>query len=227
MIYDAAALDYDGTLATDGIVPPHVVDGLSVRARAGIKLVLVSGRERDDLEKVFDAFELFEQMVLENGALLFHPRSAQEEVIAKPPPAALLRALHERGVSPLSCGRVVVATSRAHEASVRAAIEALELELATIFNKGSLMVLPRSVNKASGLLAALRRMRIGRQQVVGIGDAENDVPMLAACALGVAVANAVDSLKRDAAFVTNAARGDGVLEAMSRFFPVGMGLAAQ
>ena len=40
MRYTAIALDYDGTIAHDGIVPPHVLDGLRRLKKSGRKLLL-------------------------------------------------------------------------------------------------------------------------------------------------------------------------------------------
>jgi hydroxymethylpyrimidine pyrophosphatase-like HAD family hydrolase len=224
--YEALALDYDGTLATDGAVPPHVVDELARYKAGGGRLFLVTGRERADLEQVFSAFELFERLVLENGALLFEPRTHAEVELAKPPAPALVLALQNHGVSPLSQGKVIVATFRHHAAAVMEVIATMDLELQVIFNKDALMILPTGVDKASGLEAALTQTHMSPKKVVGIGDGENDHSLLAACGLGVAVANAVESLKHEAAFVTRAARGDGVLEAMDRIFASGMHLAA-
>jgi len=48
--------------------------------------------------------------------------------------------------------------------------------------------------------------------VVGIGDAENDEAFLAICGLGVAVANALNSLKARADQVTRGENGTGVRE---------------
>ena len=57
--------------------------------------------------------------------------------------------------SPLSVGRVIVATWEPNEGKVLDAIRELGLELQIIFNKGAVMVLPAGVNKESGLRAAL------------------------------------------------------------------------
>ena len=86
------------------------------------------------------------------------------------------------------------------------------LELQVIFNKGAVMILPAGVNKASGLAAALGRMRLSPHNAVAIGDAENDHALLSLCECGVAVANALATLKDEAAFVTSGARGAGVIE---------------
>src|SRR6185312_12950372 len=45
-----------------------------------------------------------------------------------------------------------------------------------------------------------------------VGDAENDHALLALCECGVAVANALPTLKEAADFVTTGARGAGVTE---------------
>ena len=47
---------------------------------------------------------------------------------------------------------------------------------------------------------------------MGIGDAENDWPLLEHCGLGVAVENALDSLKVQADRVMTRPRGAGVQE---------------
>lgn len=58
----------------------------------------------------------------------------------------------------------------------------------------------------------LRVSGLSRHEAVAIGDAENDHSLLEYCECGVAVANAVPSLKKIAAFVTRGANGDGVAE---------------
>jgi hypothetical protein len=73
------------------------------------------------------------------------------------------------------------------------------------------MVLPGNVNKASGLKAALTELRLSPHNVVGIGDAENDQIFLNSCGCGVAVRNALDSVKANADFVV-ADHGAGVVE---------------
>jgi len=88
----------------------------------------------------------------------------------------------------------------------------LGLDLQVILNKGAVMVLPASVNKATGLRAALDELGLSPQAVVGIGDAENDEAFLAMSGCGVAVANALDSVKAQADHVTSGEDGAGVRE---------------
>ena len=211
MRYLALATDYDGTLAHDGRVTDSTLAALERLRKSGRRLVLVTGRERDDLQKTFSRLDLFDHVVAENGALLYKPDTKEEKVLGAAPPAAFLETLRGRGV-PLSVGRVIAATWEPHQAVVLDAIRQLGLELHVVFNKGAVMVLPPQVNKATGLAAALAELNLSPHNVVGVGDAENDHAFLAACECAVAVANALPALKERADFVTRGDHGAGVEE---------------
>lgn len=212
MRYRALACDYDGTLATEGRVPSPVIDALRELRRSGRQLLLVTGRTQDDLLARFPAADLFARIVLENGAVVFHPETGAVDVLASPPPEAFVRRLKERGVAPLSTGRVVVATREPHGRAAAEAIRELGLDLHLEFNKGSVMALPSGLTKATGLDAALREILVPAPQVVGVGDAENDRPFLERCGLAVAVANALPAIREMADRVTRSPEGAGVVE---------------
>src|SRR5689334_25014622 len=84
MRYTAIALDYDGTIAHDGVVPPHVLDGLARLKASGRKLVLVTGRELDELLGIFPGITLFDRVVAENGALLYRPATGERKDLGEP-----------------------------------------------------------------------------------------------------------------------------------------------
>ena len=211
MRYFALASDYDGTLAEYGVVAPSTIAALQRLKKTGRRLLLVTGREIPDLKTTFAEYGLFDLIVAENGALLFDPAANAESVLADPPPEAFVQRLKRQSV-PLSAGRVIVSTFNNYKNEVLAAIQELGLELHVIFNKGSLMVLPSGVNKATGLAAALKKLGLSAHNVVGVGDAENDHAFLAACERGVAVANALPSLQETADWVTRSEAGKGVEE---------------
>lgn len=216
MHYVALATDYDGTLAHDGIVDDATIAALERLRAGGRKLTLVTGRKLDDLLAVMPRIELFDRVVAENGALLYRPDARAERCLAASPPPRFVERLREQGVAPLSVGRLIVATSEPNEAIVLATIRELGLELQIIFNKGAVMVLPAGVDKESGLRAALEDLDIAPLNCVGVGDAENDIAFLNLCGMPVAVANALDSVKANAALVTQGARGAGVAELIDR-----------
>lgn len=211
MRYLALACDYDGTLASGGKVSGDTLAALERLTASGRKLIMVTGREVDDLSSVFTRCDLFGRIVAENGALLYDPWSGEKRRLADPPPAQFIARLRERKV-PLSVGATIVSTSDPHEKVVRETIHELGLDLEIIFNKGAVMVLPNGTNKASGLTAALRELNLSAHSVVGIGDAENDHAFLDMCGCSVAVANALPLLQEIADFVTAGADGAGCIE---------------
>jgi HAD superfamily hydrolase (TIGR01484 family) len=208
----ALATDYDGTLATDGAVDRETVAALRRLAATGRKLILVTGRQLNDLLRVFPDAGLFDAVVAENGAVLHRPASAETRVLAPPPPAHFVETLRRRRVEPLWRGQVVVATVQPNDTAVEDVIRELGLDLQVILNKGSVMVLPASVDKATGLRAALAELAVAPERVVAIGDAENDQAFLATSGRGVAVANALDTLKAGATHVTRGEAAAGVRE---------------
>ncbi|HEX5047071.1 MAG TPA: HAD-IIB family hydrolase, partial [Gammaproteobacteria bacterium] len=210
--YHLLATDYDGTLAHGGAVSERTLDALKRLLGSGRKLVMVTGRELPDLKRVFSHLDLFELVVAENGALLHRPATKATERLAAPPPPEFVAQLRERGVGPMSVGEVVVATWEPHSQAVLDAIRDLGLELQVIFNKGAVMVLPTGVNKASGLAAALRELKMSPHNVVGVGDAENDHSFMKLCEVAVAVENALPAVKDTADLITEGDHGNGVTE---------------
>lgn len=213
MQYRALACDYDGTLATKGRVPGPVVESLNDFRRSGRDLILVTGRKQDDLLAVFPAApRMFSRLVLENGAVVVDPDTGEVDELASRPSEEFVRRLRSRGVSPLDVGRVIVASREPHAGPIRAAIRELGLDLHLVFNRESIMVLPASVTKATGLDAALRQLNLPWGDVVGVGDAENDQDFLQRCGRSVAVANALPGLKSIVDVVTREPEGAGVIE---------------
>jgi hydroxymethylpyrimidine pyrophosphatase-like HAD family hydrolase len=206
----ALASDYDGTLATHGEVGEATLRALQRLKASGRKLLMVTGRELLDLKRVFAHLGLFDAVVAENGALLYRPDLGEERLLAAPAPPELIAALKRRGVGPLAVGRSIVAAPSEQAAEVEAVIAELGLGWRTILNKDSVMCLPPGVDKASGLTAALAEMDLAPAEVLGVGDAENDLHFLAICGLAAAVANALPQVKAAADIVTEGEDGAGV-----------------
>lgn len=217
MLLVAFATDYDGTLARDGRVDRTALDSLNRVKAAGKKLLLITGRELPSIKEALPEIELFDLVVAENGALLYFPALREERPIAPAPPPEFVKALQDKGVSPLSIGKSIVATWTPHETQVIQTIREMALDWQVIFNKGAVMCLPPGVNKASGLKAALDELKLSPLNTIGIGDAENDQAFLALCGCSVAVSNALDPVKKSADIVTHADHGEGVAEIIDRW----------
>ena len=216
MRYHVVATDYDGTLAKDERVAPDVLEALKRVKASGRKLILVTGRELKDLQRVFPEHTLFDLIVAENGALLYRPSTLEERLLGERPPYAFIQQLKAQNVQPLSIGRVIVATWEPNQAKVLEAIKLAGLEYQVIFNKGAVMVLPPGINKAKGLHEGLKELGVSEHNTVAIGDAENDNAMLQIAECAVAVANALPQVKSIADYTTNLRQGDGVTELIDR-----------
>ena len=212
MKWRALACDYDGTLAHDGVVTASTAAAVERFRETGRHLFMVTGRELPQLKQVCPILDRFEWVVAENGALLHRPADDTTELLCEPASHALVESLRKFQLNWLSVGQAVIATVEPNEILVLEEIKRLGLELQVIFNKGSVMVLPTGVNKATGLKALVQKAGVSADEVIGVGDAENDHAFLECCGVGVAVANALPMLKERADFVTKGARGDGVAE---------------
>lgn len=80
-----------------------------------------------------------------------------------------------------------------------------------------LEIIPASINKGQGLLQICKLLDIPREQTVAFGDAENDIPMLRAAGLGVAMENATPATKAAAHRITLSNNRDGIAAIVEMF----------
>ena len=75
-----------------------------------------------------------------------------------------------------------------------------------------------STTKGSGLAVLCKRLGITLEEVIAIGDHENDLSMIEAAGLGVCMANGEEVVKRAAGYVTeNDCENSGVAEVLEKF----------
>lgn len=72
-------------------------------------------------------------------------------------------------------------------------------------------------SKANGVAVLARRLGITLEDVLAVGDGENDLPLLEAAGMGVAMGNAAPYVKARADAVVRGHDEDGVAEAIERF----------
>jgi len=204
MKFRVLALDYDGTIAQNGVLDPSVKTAIIEARASGIVVVLVTGRILADLKRIVGDLSFFDAVVAENGAVLSF-LSGHSRLIGQPPPAAFVEELRRRQIEFMT-GQCVVEFDANCAPQVLAVVRQLELPLLLLFNRGRLMVLPQGVSKGIGLRTALATLRLSVHNAIGIGDAENDHDLLSTCELGVAVAWGSQALKDQADEVLD---GDG------------------
>ena len=95
-----------------------------------------------------------------------------------------------------------------------------ELEPSLCFNELELEVTeisPRECNKRAGIQAVLDALDPNHGTVYGIGDASNDISLMNAVDVGIAMGNAPDYLKKRADYITDSVGNDGVVKALEHF----------
>ena len=204
MKFGVLALDYDGTIARDGVLDPDVKAAIMEARARGIVVVIVTGRILSELRQAAGDLEFVDAVVAENGAVLAFP-NGQSRLIGHLPPQVFLDELRRRGIE-FKTGQCIVEADAASAPQILAVIRELELPLALLFNRSRLMVLPQAISKGTGLREALNALRLSVHNAIAIGDAENDHDLLAECEIAVAVSWGSAALQKEANEIV---RGDG------------------
>ena len=95
-----------------------------------------------------------------------------------------------------------------------------ELEPLLCFNELELDVTeisPRECTKREGIQSVLDALDPNHGTVYGIGDASNDITLMNAVDVGIAMGNAPDYLKKRADYITDSVGNDGVVKALEHF----------
>jgi Cof subfamily protein (haloacid dehalogenase superfamily) len=78
-------------------------------------------------------------------------------------------------------------------------------------------IAPLGINKKSGIIDYADGYGISHDEIMAIGDEENDIPMIQFAGLGIAMGNAPDIVKQAAKFVTSSNEEDGVAKAINKY----------
>jgi hydroxymethylpyrimidine pyrophosphatase-like HAD family hydrolase len=210
------AFDFDGTLAEQGAVPLPLQVALERLRTAGYALFLVTGRQSESVA-LGALGAVFTGIVWENGAVLYH--SATEEVylpfgVVDP---RLVEALEAAGI-PLDRGLASVSTWAPHAAAVWRVLNEWRSDVVVAHNKGAVMILPAGATKRTGLERLLGMCGFSPRNLASFGDGENYLSLLELGEFGVAVADAVPSLKVAADLVTTQPGPAGVLEVLEAYW---------
>lgn len=87
----------------------------------------------------------------------------------------------------------------------------------TSAGKNSIEIMKDGVNKCSGVKELAAMHGIDMKNVMTLGDYNNDMPMIRAAGLGVAMGNALEEVKACADYVTDTNENDGVAKAIEKF----------
>ena len=86
-----------------------------------------------------------------------------------------------------------------------------------VFHYGNLEVYNRRADKGTAVQKAAEELGIRKDQILGMGDSINDLPLFEGCGIRIAMANAQEYLKEKADYITRSHTENGVAFALKQF----------
>ena len=246
MNYRLIALDLDGTLLnTRKEMPAEAVQAIRTACAAGRLVVFDTGRAVHDIRQRM-AFglhplpaeqvrrilalartkDIMPQLVLPDADVIQASHMAQLEHFNM----GVYRPMYEKAMTLVpdiyafaaACREPVLKLNLYHadvpeRVRTREQLETPDLEL--VYSEiSSLECSARGVSKGSGLERLCRLLEIPVSQCIAVGDADNDIPMLRAAGLGVAMGNAPGHVKSAADRIVADLDHGGCAEAIGLLF---------
>ena len=234
-------VDVDGCL-TPGEGQPwnfeafRFIAELNRRAREDptlLAVTLCTGRQEPYVEVLMQAIDAHMPGIYENGGGLYFPRTyrfAENPLITPETKKALAevkealrRKIVERGLGYFQPGKEVSLTLYPHGVSVRKLhwavaeiIKAGDLPLEAEEGATCVNVLPRGVDKGTGVRWLSEETGIPLDEMGGIGDAASDLKFLRLMGFAAAPANASPEVKTKADYVSPYEDGEGVVNILRR-----------
>ncbi len=241
--YKTLLVDLDGTLARAFLqITPRVAEAVR-RVAELVPVGIVSSREHRTVAEVATGLGLRGLQIAEGGARIFYPDTLEAPWLRtlRPEDAKqILGYLEGNGLtfsavegdasvesSALVAGWCITRISAtsltpAQARDIAQRFGALpEVHTAVIIriDNGDWMVdfTHSTANKAVAVAQYARLHGITPAQVIAAGDSYNDLPLLGACGLGIAMGNAVEELKALADYIAPSVDEDGLAVAIEEF----------
>lgn len=100
--------------------------------------------------------------------------------------------------------------------SLRCELSKLDVEIARSYYN-NIEIMNKGVSKGNAVDVLAQYYNISKDEVICIGDSENDISMLAYAGLGIAMENGTEDVKKAAKFITLSNQDDGVAYAIDKF----------
>lgn len=243
MGYRLIALDMDGTLLNrQREISDENVKWINKAMDAGIKIVLATGRPIREVVRYGERLRIDGPLVINNGSEIWltpdklHARSELAPELV----AGLFELLRSYGdevdfwahtvggrvdrtnvPSDPAAAQWLQFAFRCRDADVLAQIRgrltewnAFELSNSHVTN---IECNPIGISKASGLREVCALLDIGLAQAIAVGDSLNDIPMIRAAGLGVAMGNAQEPVKRAADAIAPPNHEHGVAQIIEKY----------
>ena len=216
----AIALDVDGTI-TDSTrkICINSIKAINQVEEKGIPVIIVTGNILCSTKMISILLGTTGGMVAENGGVIKYGdeqrvlgnikecERAYEYLKTKYPVNKV--EFSDQRFSEVAIGRNV------EEETVKSTLKDFDVKIYD--SKFAIHLTDPAVDKGSSLKVLATYLNVKTEEIMAIGDGENDVEFLQVAGLKVAVNNAARELKAMADYVTHKPYGDGVAEAVSKF----------
>jgi phosphoglycolate phosphatase (TIGR01487 family) len=215
----AVATDIDGTLTDRSYrLSLKAIEALRLLESEGIPVILVSGNAYPLVKALQIYLGCSGAIVCEGGAVVEY-RSAMRILSSKDRALDALRRLKE-----VYGGRIVESWCNRYrfvDVALDRTIDRKDVDMVLrdypdlkLWDSGfAYHILERSIDKGVGLKVAVDLMNVRVEDVVAVGDSENDIPMFRVVGFSIAVGDASEDVKRNASLTVNGSNGEGFAEA--------------
>lgn len=239
--YRLLALDMDGTLLTDNkMITEEAAHWIRLAGEAGVTVMFATGRGMQTAGSFWDELGLQSPMVLLNGAEIWEgPGRLHERNFLSREDIRKLHGLATGAGASFWGYSVESLTGSKHWSDEMFSRDWMKFgmhhnDLAVIHQLreevrswGHLEVTRsadinmeislRGISKASGVKKVCDLLGIAMDQVMAVGDQHNDMTLISAAGLGIAMGNADEELKRAADGVTDTNERNGVAKAIQKY----------
>jgi Cof subfamily protein (haloacid dehalogenase superfamily) len=122
------------------------------------------------------------------------------------------------GHSKISASKFVVISKDSQKLSrARQCVEQIKGVKVMSSDYDNFEVVHNKVDKGSALMFIAEKLDIGKEEIIAIGDNENDISMLECAGMGVAMGNSIPFIKESADYITVTNDENGVAEVINKF----------
>lgn len=247
MAYKLLITDIDGTLAPNLGMPPRnfspsqrLLGAVTKAIDKNISLNFCTGRDKDTVMKISRTLALQSPHIIEGGAKIISSSGTTLWVryIIETSVNKIIKLLHTIAsfsliVNGIEIVNTIPTTNLDKITAVlgydlsQDQIEKIKQDLSSCHDVVFVVNQDRTGNtvyitdilgtKAHGVKKLLELLDISKEQTIGIGDGNNDKPLLLECGLKIAMGNAVSEVKEVADFVAPDVSDDGVAYCIEKF----------
>ncbi|MDR3597764.1 Cof-type HAD-IIB family hydrolase [Clostridium sp.] len=241
MKYKLICIDMDGTLLNS----KHKISDISKKTLIkahdmGVHIVITTGRTYVDAEAYSDSMGLKSPIIAFTGAVIkekYGENVIHKSIIDEQMCKELLEIFKKYNVKPIFnslfkvyCGdlkikigmwylkiRGFLNRNKKKINYLRKELEKVEGIEITSSSKYNIEITKKGTSKGKAIEILADHYNINKEEVIAIGDSENDISAIEFAGMGIAMGNASEEVKKKSNFVTDTNDNDGVAKAIEKF----------